>query len=256
MRKAAWIFTAPMILGLVACGDNGGSTTETTTDNATQATTTGTDTTDETTTGTATESTTTGTETETTAPTTTSPTTTSPTTTTTDDTTTDTTTTGGELTCDAYCGIYQEACVDFAEYDNMQACLDQCGQWPVGTPADTAGDTLGCRMYHVTVASTVDANEHCPHASPNGAGVCVDAAAPACADYCTTYFANCENDLNLYNDEADCLDQCSHWYPGTTADTAGDTVGCRLYHAGVAQTDDVTHCPHAGPGGAGVCVVQ
>lgn len=254
MRKAAWIFTAPMILGLVACGDSGSSTTETTTDNATQATTTGTDTTDETTTTeTATETTTTGTETETTtAPTTT----TSPTTTTTTEDTSDTTTTGGELTCEAYCGIYQEACVDFAEYDNMQACLDQCGQWPVGAPADVDGDTLGCRLYHVTVASTVDANEHCPHASPNGAGVCVEAAAPSCADYCTTYLANCKDDLNLYNDEADCLDQCSHWYPGTEADVDGDTVGCRLYHAGVAQTDDALHCPHAGPGGADVCVIQ
>ncbi|MCY1009865.1 hypothetical protein OV079_30755 [Nannocystis pusilla] len=255
MRKAAWIFISPLILGLVACGDSGNTTTESTTDGTTQPATTDA-TTDTTTDGTTTTTTGTDTENPTTGPGTT--TTTSPTTTTstTDDTTTDTTTNGGELTCEAYCGIYLDACTDFAEYDNMQACLDQCGQWPVGTPADTAGDTLGCRLYHVTVASTVDANEHCPHASPNGAGVCVDAGAPTCDDYCTDYFANCTADLNLYNDEADCLDQCSHWYPGTSADTAGDTVGCRLYHAGVAATDDETHCPHAGPGGAGVCVIQ
>ncbi|MCY1071929.1 hypothetical protein OV090_44705 [Nannocystis sp. RBIL2] len=256
MRKAAWILISPLILGLVACGDNGNTTTESTTDGTSQATTDAT--TDTTTDGTTTTTTGTDTENPTTGPDTT--TTTSPTTptSTTDDTTTttDTTTTGGEVTCEAYCGIYLDACTDFAEYDNMQACLDQCGQWPVGTPADTAGDTLGCRLYHVTVASTVDANEHCPHASPNGAGVCVDAGAPSCDDYCTDYFANCTADLNMYNDEADCLDQCGHWYPGTSADVDGDTVGCRLYHAGVAATDDELHCPHAGPGGAGVCVIQ
>ncbi|MCY1057477.1 hypothetical protein [Nannocystis sp. SCPEA4] len=253
MRKAAWIFTLPLALGLAACGDSGNMTTEAASD-GTQGTTTGTAT-DETTTTTGTEGTT-----ETTSPTTTSPTTTttSPTTTTTTDATTteDTTTNGGELTCEAYCGTYMEACTDFAEYDNMQACLDQCGQWPAGTPADVDGDTLGCRLYHVTVASTVDADVHCPHASPNGSGVCVAADAPTCADYCTDYLANCTDDLNSYNDEADCLDQCGHWYPGTAADTVGDTVGCRLYHAGVALTDAETHCPHAGPGGAGVCVVQ
>jgi len=256
MRKAAWIFTSPLILSLVACGDSGNMTTEAASD-GTQATTETAGTTETTgdmtttTTGTTTEEPPTGTATE--PPTSTTTSTTSPATT--DDTTT-TTTGGGELTCDEYCSIYEQACGDFNEYDNTQSCLDQCGQWPVGALEDTAGDTLGCRLYHVTVASTVDPDMHCPHSSPNGSGVCVADAAPTCADYCTEYLANCTADLNLYKDEADCLDQCSHWYPGTAADTAGDTVGCRLYHAEVALTDDETHCPHAGPGGADVCVVQ
>lgn len=252
MRKAAWIFTSPLILSLVACGDSGSSTTDTASD-GTQATTETASTTDETTTttGTTTEEPT-GTTTETpTSTTTTSPATTDETT-----TTTSTTTGGVDLTCEEYCSIYEQACGDFAEYDNNQACLDQCGQWPVGAPEDTAGDTLGCRLYHVTVASTVDPDMHCPHASPNGAGVCVADGAPTCEAYCTEYLANCTGNLNLYKDEADCLDQCSHWYPGKADDAAGDTVGCRLYHAGVALTDDELHCPHAGPGGADVCVVQ
>jgi len=44
-------------------------------------------------------------------------------------------------------------------------------------------------------------------------------------------------------------------YPG---DAAGNTVQCRIYHAGVAGLDITTnagvHCPHAGPTGGGVCV--
>jgi len=43
---------------------------------------------------------------------------------------------------------------------------------------------------------------------------------------------------------------------GSQGDTSGNTVQCRIYHAGVAgnpSTNAVTHCPHAGPNGAGVC---
>jgi hypothetical protein len=62
------------------------------------------------------------------------------------------------------------------------------------------------------------------------------------------------DELNSYNDMADCEAQCSEWYQGTEGQTAGDTVGCREYHAGAAIGDPMTHCPHAGPGGGGVCV--
>ena len=36
-------------------------------------------------------------------------------------------------------------------------------------------------------------------------------------------------------------------------DTTGNTIGCRLYHAGAAAADPVLHCPHAGPTGGNVC---
>jgi hypothetical protein len=175
-----------------------------------------------------------------------------------DDTSTTDNTTGpppGGLTCEAYCAVYETACVDFAEYDNVEACISQCKQWPVGEADDTDVNSLGCRTYHVGVASMVDPQEHCPHAGPNGAGQCVDKNAPSCEMYCPLYFMNCTDDLNLYTDMADCMEQCSHLYPGGFEDTANDSIGCRIYHAGnPAMMDDELHCPHAGPGGAGVCV--
>ncbi|MBK9753764.1 MAG: hypothetical protein IPO88_09710 [Nannocystis sp.] len=194
--------------------------------------------------------------------TTTGPTTVEPTT---DPATTDPSTTSGdstsgttgepvELTCENYCALYATGCADFSEYANDQDCLSQCKQWPPGIAGETAGDSLGCRLYHVGVANQVDAKVHCPHAGPTGAMVCVSPDAPICQDYCDTYLKNCTDKLNLYIDAADCLTQCGEWYPGTYADTTGDTVGCRLYHAGVAMADANTHCPHAGPGGAMVCV--
>lgn len=252
MRTSLWLLTSLFTVTLAGCSD-GGSETTTTTTSPTTMTGTGTD-------GTGTDGTGTDGTGTTAEPTTEAPTTEAPTTdaTTSTSTTSDTTTTTGgvEPTCEDYCGIYETACVDITEYDNNQACLDQCSQWPVGEAGAVDGDSLGCRLYHVTVASTTEPLTHCPHAGPSGAGVCVDAAAPTCADYCTDYFANCTKDLNLYADEADCAAQCAAWYPGTLADTVGDTVGCRLYHSGAAMADAATHCPHAGPGGGGVCVIQ
>jgi hypothetical protein len=161
------------------------------------------------------------------------------------------------LDCAEYCGIYMDACVDFTEYANEQECMDQCGQWPIGDAADTAGDTLGCRLYHVTVASSADPALHCPHAGPSGDATCADAGAPTCVDYCDTYFDNCTGDLNVYTDVDDCLAQCAPWYPGAVGDTAGNSIGCRTYHSGApAVGDPDLHCPHAAPGGGGVCVYE
>jgi len=46
--------------------------------------------------------------------------------------------------------------------------------------------------------------------------------------------------------------------PNNAADgiTTGDSVQCRIYHAGVAgnpPTNAAVHCPHAGKNGAGQC---
>jgi hypothetical protein len=254
MRTSLWLLTSLFTVTLAACTEDKSETesgTATAATDTTGAATTGTGTTAaETTTGETTAAETTGT------PTTDPTTTDAPTTdaTTTDATTTDGTTGGADLSCESYCGIYATACDDVSEYDNDAACMAQCSQWPVGELNATAGDSLGCRLYHVTVASTTDPLVHCPHAGPSGAAVCVDGAAPTCADYCAKYFENCKDDLNLYNDEADCATQCAGWYPGVKDDVGGDSVGCRLYHAGAALADAPLHCPHAGPGGADVCV--
>ena len=249
MRTASWILTLAIALGVTACGDDSNTTsmTEGSTSNATTGASTG-----EATTGASTTDATHGSTGHTTTPTTTN---TTPATT--SDATGESSGGGGMLTCEAYCALYESGCADFAEYDNTQACLDQCSQWPLGTEGAVDGDSLGCRLYHVGVANQADPNTHCPHASPNGGGVCVDPAAPTCADYCTQYLMNCLDANNAYVDEADCKDQCSHWWPGVKDATAGDSVGCRLYHAGApARSAPTTHCPHAGPGGGGVCVVQ
>jgi hypothetical protein len=168
----------------------------------------------------------------------------------------DTETTGtADLGCAAYCDLYLVACVDHDAYANEQDCMDNCAQWPIGDATDTAHDSVGCRTYHATVASSTDPELHCPHASPSGAGTCIAEEAPTCDEYCTRYFANCMDNLNVFADVAECMTVCADWYPGTFKDTDGHTVGCHSYHANAAMGDAELHCPHAAPGGGGICVL-
>lgn len=84
--------------------------------------------------------------------------------------------------CDNFCEIAVAVCGDQMPppYADKGACMTACMGFvdtmttPYNTAA-TAGDTLACRMYHLTVASVDDASKdaHCPHiveASP----VCVN----------------------------------------------------------------------------------
>lgn len=81
--------------------------------------------------------------------------------------------------------------------------------------------------------------------------------APTCAGYCAFITATCTGGDAQYTDETDCMTQCTAagWDVGTDADTSGNTLGCRIYHAIVASGAGMaaTHCPHAGLLGGGVC---
>jgi hypothetical protein len=77
--------------------------------------------------------------------------------------------------------------------------------------------------------------------------------APTCAAYCAAIQANCTAGNQQYTTMNNCINSCAAIPAGTSADTSGNTLGCRLYHANAAKADPATHCVHAGPGGAGMC---
>ena len=56
-----------------------------------------------------------------------------------------------------------------------------------------------------------------------------------CASYCGLVTTNCTGDNAQFEDSADCLAFCAGagWTVGTVDDTAGATLGCHIYHAGV-----------------------
>jgi hypothetical protein len=74
-----------------------------------------------------------------------------------------------------------------------------------------------------------------------------------CASYCTKITANCTGANNQYGSMATCVASCAHFPVGAISDLSGNTLGCRLYHAGAAAADPGTHCIHAGPSGGTVC---
>src|SRR5436189_414 len=82
----------------------------------------------------------------------------------------------------------------------------------------------------------------------DGGGMC--STTVSCANYCAQLKTSCSG-ANVQLDEATC--KCGMWSAGKPTDTAGDTLGCREYHLGVATTSAANatmHCPHTGNGPA------
>jgi hypothetical protein len=100
-------------------------------------------------------------------------------------------------------------------------CATDCAGWPAGEPGDTDGNTTHCRLYHAEVA-VGDPVLHCPHASPDGGGVCVDV--DLCADVvCDAPPADmcAENTAMTYGAEGTCAEgECS--YTETSTDCGDD----------------------------------
>lgn len=152
-------------------------------------------------------------------------------------------------TCADYCSAVQTNCTgDKADYTSPEACATICAGLPVGTIADTSGDTLGCRLYHAKAAAA-DSTLHCPHAGLEGGGVC---GTDACTAFCEGVKAVCPGALAPYASDADCKTACGKFPVGTgplAAATSGDTLLCRVYHleAGAASASAaMLHCPHTG----------
>ncbi len=65
--------------------------------------------------------------------------------------------------CEGFCTIAGEACP--GTFADDAACLSACADFSDSEPfdaGDKAGDSLACRLYHLTVA-TEDPDKHCAH---------------------------------------------------------------------------------------------
>ena len=83
-------------------------------------------------------------------------------------------------------------------------------------------------------------------------------AAPGltCAYFCDLVMGHCSGENLQFENRDDCMASCATWPPGDMADTLGNTLGCRIYHAGYpASQEPSIHCRHAGPSGDNVCGV-
>jgi hypothetical protein len=168
--------------------------------------------------------------------------------------------------CENYCALFDAVCDDVSLH--VSNCVDLCKELiPPGDDTNVAaaqmGNTLACRFYHVSAAAasknTKERTQHCGHAGLNPTALCVDDTNVDCDTYCKTVDTLCGfpdgGTYSVYESRDQCLAVCAALPPGPATDMSGNTVGCRTYHSwnAVLLGDSKTHCPHAGPGGAGVC---
>jgi hypothetical protein len=126
----------------------------------------------------------------------------------------------------------------------MTACA---GFTELGVATTTSGNSLDCRTYHASVASTTPANAiaHCPHVGiAGGYGVC----GTAVDGFCDVAQTVCTGANQAFADLATCKTAAAAFpASGVEGDTAYDTLQCRVYHLGVASQSAAlatAHCPH------------
>jgi hypothetical protein len=81
-----------------------------------------------------------------------------------------------------------------------------------------------------------------------------DAEGPlTCGSYCGRMSTTCTGGNAQYASDADCMATCALWEVGELDMTRGNTLGCRIWHVGIAEVAPDIHCEHAGPGGGDLC---
>jgi len=156
--------------------------------------------------------------------------------------------------CQRYCDTVASACAGaFEQYASPAACQAVCELLDPGTPGDTDGNSVECRLTRAQLADTTgEPGNYCFSAGPGGGGVCGN----DCEGFCTLMSQKC----TLMGSYEQCLPTCLQvpdLSPDTTYDTSiqsGDSIQCRLFHVTASTLDPVTHCNHAA--GVALCAIQ
>jgi hypothetical protein len=150
--------------------------------------------------------------------------------------------------CERYCQTVTQTCTgQFAQYSTHATCLGVCALLPPGSPNDTSGNTVSCRL-NAAGQAPLEPSYYCPAAGPGGNAVC----GTNCEGLCSLVETLCSEEL-VDEDVTNCQSACS-----ALADTLlytvapeamlyeGKHVQCRLYHASNAAVGDTEqHCQHA-----------
>jgi hypothetical protein len=155
---------------------------------------------------------------------------------------------GGGVTCDAYCAAVNTNCTGpNRQYRSDEECKRMCAFLPLGTEADRAQNTVGCRLASAKLGQSRDV---CAAAGAWGGDVC----GRRCDTFCAINEASCGTlGAGAPYQKGDCLEKACpalRFDPavGDSPDQAfdgDDTLNCRAFHL-VLATDNAlaTHCPH------------
>jgi hypothetical protein len=157
-----------------------------------------------------------------------------------------------ELSCDHYCDVIMQNCTGAnAEYLSRPICMQMCPAFDINsTVADTADDTLGCRLFHANGAANTP-EMSCRFAGPLGGGHC---GSDPCVPFCALDVQYCSfpKPIPYEGGTPDCEQSCGT-YPylvvdaGDTTTEGSNTLNCRLWHLETAFTSPdygLAHCLH------------
>lgn len=168
--------------------------------------------------------------------------------------------------CESYCHLVEMEDVCGDRNVKVPNCVEKCEafgdskRFHVGTPTeefDHSGDTVQCRLVHVSTAAgslATDAlkDTHCGHADFHSTLWCI-ADEPSCSRYCDVVEVACKGNNRVYENRDQCEATCEVLDLGEPLDDVEDTIGCRTWHAVSSLADPTNHCSHAGPTGDGHC---
>lgn len=156
--------------------------------------------------------------------------------------------------CESYCAYSAKYCGEVHPYDDARQCVLACDKLIPQDGDPTADDnSVQCRLRNVLEAvQGGDTAAACAASDLNGNDTC----GSWCEVYCQLMDTNCSGQEAGYPDVATCLTACDGFATGGDATTdMGDTVQCRVNHAGLpALRDPALECGHAAEAPTNFCI--
>jgi hypothetical protein len=155
--------------------------------------------------------------------------------------------------CENYCSTIMANCAGLTAYADVDQCIASCDAL---LPQDGAGEdenSVQCRLRHaVEAAASGDKTTACAAAELHGNDTC----GAWCEVYCDLMELNCSDQSSSYASRDACLDACAGFATdGDPSLDSGDTVQCRIHHAGIpALRDPVNACGYAAQSPSNYCI--
>lgn len=155
--------------------------------------------------------------------------------------------------CESYCSAIMANCADVTVYADITQCMASCDKLLPQDGSAEDENSVQCRTrYAVEAAEGGDKEVACAAADLHGNDTC----GSWCEVYCDLMELNCSDQPGNYESRSACLDACAGFASdGDPALDSGDTVQCRIHHAGVpALRDPANACAYAAQSPSNYCI--
>jgi hypothetical protein len=159
----------------------------------------------------------------------------------------------GVSQCESYCSAIMANCSDVTAYADVAQCMASCDKLLPQDGSEQDENSVQCRnRYAIEAATSSDKEAACAAAELHGNDTC----GSWCEVYCDLMELNCSDQPSNYASPTACLDACAGFAAsGDPALDSGDTVQCRIYHAGLPALRNPTDaCGYAAESSSNYCI--